>query len=781
MLQSPLRLLLVMMLIAPAACALGAEQSASAIERGEAIYRESCAKCHGPRGEGVNEYYAKSLAGTLSLAELAEVISETMPEGDPDTCVGEEAAAVAGYIHEAFYSEAARIRDRPPRVALARLTGNQLRQSLADLFGYFHPSPGTAQKRGVEAIYFDGVKWQKDKRRIERIDPVIDFDFGKKSPGEGIDATNFYIHWTGSLKVDRTGRYEIVLRSSCSCMLYFGATDRVLINNHVQSSGKEEFRRAVYLTGGRTYPLKLEFFQRKRKTEQPPAKISLRWVPPQGVEEVIPNRHLIPETFPATFSLQAKLPPDDRSYGYERGIAIDRGWDDSTTQAAIEFAQFAIDELYPRYRKNSKKDDDDKDRAKLKEFLQELIETAFRGPLDEATRTDYIDRHVDAVDDDAEVIKRVILATLKSPRFLYPTLDANRSKSQRVANRLALVLYDSLPADAWLIGAAQKDQLQTDVQIGHAAERMMGDYRAQAKTKAFLYEWFGLAHIDEIVKDTDAFPDFDPALVHDLRRSLDNFFDQVISSEASDFRQLLQADWAYTSPRIEQFYGESWKPKSEPEGAVEIASTGGLQRSVSDPVVHVGAITHPLLMSKLAYHQTTSPIHRGVFLNRYLLGRVIRPPQDAFTPLDPDLHPGLTTRQRVDLQTGEVNCQVCHSRINALGFTLENFDATGRWRTVENMQPIDTAGGYVTSEGTNVTIEGARSLGDFLARSEDCHHAFVETAFEHFVKQPIAAYGADRSAQLTESFRASGFNIRKLILSIAVIAAESLSEQKPGT
>ena len=82
---------------------------------------------------------------------------------------------------------------------------------------------------------------------------------------------------------------------------------------------------------------------------------------------------------PATFRLQTKLPPDDRSYGYDRGTVIDRGWDDSTTHAALEFAQIAIDELYPSYRR-SRRGDPDGHRAKLRGFLAESVETAFRGP-----------------------------------------------------------------------------------------------------------------------------------------------------------------------------------------------------------------------------------------------------------------------------------------------------------------------------------------------------------------------------------------------------------------
>lgn len=748
--------------------------STELLERGKAIFQESCQQCHGTKGQGNDDSGTDPLLGDLTPRELTEVIIDTMPEEDPDECVGEDAAAVALYIHEAFYSLAAQQRNRPPRITVARLTGDQLRQSLADLYGHFGSDPWITKDRGVQAKYYTGTRTKDDKKKIERIDPVIDFDFADQGPGEDIDPKEYRIQWSGSLKVDRSGRYEIVLRSTCSCMMDFGHYDRELVNNHVQSAGKEEFRRTLYLTAGRAYPFEIEFIQRKRKTEQPLAKISLSWVPPGGVEEIIPERNLLPQRLPSALPLQAKLPPDDRSYGYDRGITIDRTWDDSTTAAALEFAQYAADELYPQYRRRHRKDPDE-NRAKLRAFLSELAEIAFRGPLDEATRKLYIDRQVDSAEDDAEAIKRVLLLTLKSPRFLYPTVDSDRSKSQRVANRLALVMYDSLPSDTWLVNAAEGGRLETDKQIAQAAEKMVRDYRTEAKIRAMLYQWFDVADLGEsLSKDAETYPGFDEALIADLKQSLDAFFDEVVWSETSDFRQLLQADWMYTSQRIEKYFGESWRPaEGEPEG--------GLRRSQSDATVHVGALTHPLLMSKLAYHKTSSPIHRGVFLTNHLLGRIIRPPQAAFTPLSPDLHPDLTTRERVHLQTSDVNCQVCHEKINALGFALENFDATGRFRTTEGDKPIDASGAYVTLDGTEVSFDGARELGDYLAGSHDCHRAFVETAFEHFVKQPIAAYGPETADRLTESFRDSGYNIRQLLASIAKIACQQLPTPTPET
>jgi hypothetical protein len=348
---------------------------------------------------------------------------------------------------------------------------------------------------------------------------------------------------------------------------------------------------------------------------------------------------------------------------------------------------------------------------------------------------------------------------------LYPGLDRGLSVSQRAANRLALILFDSLPADEWLIELARDGKLETAEQVRAAAERMMGDYRAQAKTRALLYAWLNLGHMGEITKNSEHFAEFNPQIVADLKASLNAFLDDIVGSEGSDFRQVFLADWSYTTPRLAEYYGETWKPAEK--------SAAELVKTISAPKVRMGVLTHPYLMSGLAYPDSTSPIHRGVFLIRFTLGRTLKPPQDAFTPLSPDLHPSLTTRQRVALQTSPEGCQVCHARINGLGFTLENFDAVGRFRELERDKPIDATGFYTARDGKRHTFRGARELAEFLAASEDTHTAFVNRAFQHLVKQPAAAYGVERLEELTATFRASDFHVRKLLVEIAVLSASN--------
>ena len=725
----------------------------------------SCADCHGANGQGVADSYDQPLSGDSSLEELTTLIAETMPEDDPESCVGEDAKLVAEYVYSQFYQSSGSVVELPRR-RLARLTADQLRQSLADLYRHDSPPIPYTDKRGLQAKYYNREK-KDGPVEFSRVDPLIAFDFGHEGPGQGINPEDYAVRWTGSLRPDETGEYEIIVRCENSFICYFGDYRRELINNHVQSAERTEFRESRFLQAGAVYPLAIQLNQRKRKTEQPPVKISLSWKTPRGVEQIVPPYALINVRSQPSFSLQTRLPADDRSYGYERGIAVDEQWNSATTTAALEFADAVIADVWPRYRRRKQNEAGDH-RKVLRDFLTGLVEAAFRGPLDADLRQRYVERHLEATESDQEAIKRVLLLALKSPRFLYPLIDGHRPRSQRAGNRLALTLYDSLPNDQWLREAVAQEQLQTAEQLRTAAERMMGDWRVRAKTRAMLQAWLNWDHFQDLSKSAERHPQFTGPLEEDLRASLNLFLDDIVWSEDSDFRQLFLADWAYTTDNMAAFYGDDWLANAPAEDGLPQQA---VVKAACDSEAHIGVLNHPLVMSGLAYDDASSPIHRGVFLIRYALGRTLRPPQEAFSPFSPELHPHLTTRERVSLQTGEKTCQVCHTRINSLGFTLENYDAVGRYRAQELDRPIDPTGRYTTRSGKTVELTGPRSLATFLAASEDAHRAFVRRAFQHFVKQPPAAYGVDVEDRLLEFFQANDFNIRKLIVEIAVISA----------
>jgi hypothetical protein len=251
-----------------------------------------------------------------------------------------------------------------------------------------------------------------------------------------------------------------------------------------------------------------------------------------------------------------------------------------------------------------------------------------------------------------------------------------------------------------------------------------------------------------------------------LETSLDLFLDDVVWSDGSDFRRFLLDDAFYANGRLAKFYG------------IDLPEDAKFQKVSFEPERRSGVLTHPYLLTGLAYFDSTSPIHRGVFVMRSLLGRTLMPPPEAITPLTPDLHPDLTTRERVALQTSDANCKSCHEAVNPLGFSLEHFDAVGRFREEEKGKPIDATGGFVKQTGETLELHSARELATALAADREVHAAFVEQLFRHTTKQPIQAFGPDRLAKLTDAFEQNNFNIRRLLAEMVTSAADPAENPK---
>jgi hypothetical protein len=276
-------------------------------------------------------------------------------------------------------------------------------------------------------------------------------------------------------------------------------------------------------------------------------------------------------------------------------------------------------------------------------------------------------------------------------------------------------------------------------------------------------------HLDagaDVTKDSEKFPEFDAAAIADVRTSLELFLAEVLASPEADYRRLFLDEEVYVNDRLAKLYG------------VQADECGDFHKAWLDSGARAGALTHPYVMARFAYSSESSPIHRGVFLARGVLGRTLRPPPDAFVPLPPDLHPDLTTRERVTLQTKAGECMTCHQIINPLGFALEQFDAIGRLREEDRGKPIDATATYESPAGESVRLTGARELAEYLADSDECHAAFVEQLFHHLVQQPVAAYGPETLDRLVRRFGEADYNIRRLAVEIMVATALSGRETR---
>ncbi|MEN9537532.1 MAG: hypothetical protein RLZZ178_1529 [Verrucomicrobiota bacterium] len=737
------------------------KKNLAAPRAGEAVYRQDCMSCHGPVGEGVAGKSDEPLVGEKSVASLAKYIAREMPEDDPGTLSMVDATAAAEYIHQAFYSAEARARNHPPRIELAHLTVRQYRESIADLLGSLRGASGTTESGGLAAVYRE--RPERDPKKPDRnrpevtfkkqVDPVIDFDFGANAPEQGTYAAQFSINWTGSVLAPDTGEYEFRVTSPNGVRFYVnppegGNEKNALIDLWVSSGMSRSAHASVFLLGGRSYPIKIEFFKFKDKT----AGLKLEWRPPGGDWTVVPRSHLSPAWSSHVNVVSVPLPPDDGSIGYERGSSVSREWTEAVAKGALQVSAMIGPGVFGLAGTKA----DAPDRAeKLKAFSLRFAQLAYRRPLTDEQKADLAAIYAGDVAPEVAA-KRAFIFTLSNPAFLYPGIGPQDDYA--VASRLALALWDSVP-DALLLKAAAAGQLKTEAQVRQHAQRMMKDPRAKAKLRDFLHDWLHVEEGAEIAKDQKEYPGFDQGVVMDLRTSLDLFAENIVWSEKSDYRQLLLGDTILMNQRLAKFYGQ------------QVAPGDGFQPVKMDADQRAGVLTHPYLLATFSYTKSTSPIHRGVFVTRNILGRMLKPPPMAIAFMDDKFDPSFTMREKVTELTSKPACMSCHVTINPLGFSFERFDAVGRVRATDNQKPVDPVSEYVAADGSVLKLTGARDVGVHAAESQAGQAGFVRNLFHSLVKQPPAAYSPELVGQLTDKFRADGFHVRNLAVEVAVVAA----------
>ena len=749
-----------------ALCLLFAQLTASGAERhpnGQTIYRQLCVKCHGKNGEGVKKKYNDALHGDWSIEKLTRYIDENMPDDDPGKCVGPDADAVARYIYDGFYSREARARNHPARVELARLTNRQYLMTVADLIKEFTGRDAPLNEaRGLQASYYNSRNIRRSDAAFERVDRQVNFDFGTNAPDGLTSATNgFSIQWRGSLIAEETGEYEFSLKTPNGARLWVNDDATPLVDGSVASGTGNEPRASLRLIGGRAYPLRLEYFKTPYTFKAPKDRTSsivLQWKPPHGAQQPIPARNLSPESTTPTFVVATPFPPDDSSVGYERGVGVSKAWDEAATQAAGEVATHVVKNLD---RLSQSKASDTNRAAKVEAFCSNFVEAAFRRPLSMEQKKLFVSARFGRAPKLEDAVKRVVLLALMSPRFLYLGLENAKPDDFTAAERLSFDLWDSLP-DSELRHLAAQGGLHTPEQVTQQARRMLSDTRTKTKTQYFFQNWLQMNRVEDFSKDAQLYPGFTPEIVSDLRVSLRMFLDDVVWNGSSDYRRLLLDHDLFVNDRLAQFYGLQIPEDSTNGDFVKVELDLG-QRS--------GVVTHPYLLAEFSYPKSSSPIHRGVFLTRNIVGRALKPPPMAQVFKDADFDPNLTMREKVAALTRPAACQSCHSVINPLGFSLEQYDAVGRFRAKEGERTIDVASDYTKDDGSVVHLKGARDVAEFAAGSVEAQNAFVEQLFHQLVKQPVLAYGSDALNQLRQSFVASEYNVRKLMVKIATLSA----------
>jgi hypothetical protein len=306
--------------------------------------------------------------------------------------------------------------------------------------------------------------------------------------------------------------------------------------------------------------------------------------------------------------------------------------------------------------------------ADAERLLRRFLPRAFRRPTTAAQLAPYLALMKDRLDKKysfEEALRVTLRAVLCSPHFLFLQEMPGPLDDFALASRLAYLLWKSAP-DPELTGLAEAKKLRPAL---HAeVERMLRDRRAEALTKHFLGQWLDLRQIDANPPDKKLYPEYDDHLKHAMLRETELFFEEVLKNDLSLLR-FVDADFSLLNEPLARHYG--------------IPGVAGLEfRKVKlPPESHRGGVlTQAAVLKVTANGTTTSPVLRGVWVLKNLLGQTVPPPPPDVPAVDPDIRGATTMREQLARHRNVQACAVCHVQIDPPGFALENFDVIGGWR-----------------------------------------------------------------------------------------------------
>ena len=401
--------------------------------------------------------------------------------------------------------------------------------------------------------------------------------------------------------------------------------------------------------------------------------------------------------------------------------------------------------------------------ACAKRILSAVTRRAWRGPVKDselqAPLRFYREAREQAGFEDG--IEKALRAVLMSPRFLFrieqdPAGIAPHTSyalsDLDLASRLSFFLWSSIPDDE-LLEAAIHGSLKQPAVLEKEVRRMLADPRSEALVNNFAEQWLYLRNLASASPDARLFPDFDDNLRQAFRRETELFFESIMR-EDRNVLDLLRANYTFVNERlakhygIPNVYGSRFRRVTFDEGSVR----GGLLGQGS-------------VLTVSSYATRTSPVIRGKWVLSNILGSPPPPPPPNVPPLKEAADSGkvLTMRERMAEHRANPACAGCHKLMDPIGFSLENYDAVGRWRTTEGGVAVDAAGGL--PDGS--TFTGAAGLRLALLRNPEL---FVTTTTEKLLTYALGRGVEENDAPavrgIVRAARSDDYRFSSLVLGI---------------
>jgi mono/diheme cytochrome c family protein len=356
-------------------------------------------------------------------------------------------------------------------------------------------------------------------------------------------------------------------------------------------------------------------------------------------------------------------------------------------------------------------------------------------------------------------IENALARTLVDPQFAFrmehvpanlPEGGVYKLSDVELATRLSFFLWSSIPDDT-LLNLAIAGKLSDPAVLEQQTRRMLADSKSKSLIDNFASEWMRLRELQNAEPES---PDFDGNLRVAFEREMELFFDSILREDRSIIT-VLDADYTFVDERLARHYGIP-------------GIKGSFFRRVLLPqddarrgVLGKGSI---LLITSAA--NRTSPVQRGQWVLENLLGsRAPNPPPGVETNLDQksDASQAKTLRARMELHRSQPTCAACHSIMDPVGFSLENFDLVGKWRSLDAQAPIDATGELVDGTKLNGPTSLRRAL---LSRSDSFVTVATEKLLTYAMGRAVTPYDMPAVRSIVRASSRNDYRFSALVLGV---------------
>ncbi len=398
-----------------------------------------------------------------------------------------------------------------------------------------------------------------------------------------------------------------------------------------------------------------------------------------------------------------------------------------------------------------------------KRILANVTRRAYRRPVTDADLTAPL-RFYKAARKDAGFengIEMALRSVLVSPEFLFRVEQdaagvapgsAYAVSGLELASRLSFFLWSSIPDDE-LLEAAVRGTLKTPAVLEHQVRRMLADTRSRMLVTNFADQWLYLRNLSSTTPDMRLFPDFDDNLRQAFRQETELFVESIMR-EDRNVLDLLNANYTFVNERLAKHYG-----------IPNVYGSRFRRVTFGEDGVRGGLLRQGSILTVTSYATRTSPVIRGKWILSNILG-VPPPPAPAFVPSlkeNSGIGNNVTMRQRMAQHRANPACSGCHQLMDPVGFSLENFDAVGRWRTMEDTTPIDASGGL--PDGSK--FAGVAGLQKALVSRPDIFvTTFSDKLLTYALGRGVEYYDAPAIRKVVRDAGAQDYRFSSIVLGI---------------